>query len=73
VITMFGLNSQPVRAEQVERLAKHMRGEIDAYIADGTPAPGPQHRKARALTDAAVRNSTPEEYRAALEKAYPQS
>jgi ABC-type amino acid transport substrate-binding protein len=65
--------SKPVRQEQVDRLAAHMRGEIDAYVADGTPAPGTKHRQARAVTDAAVRNSTPEEYQAALAKAFPQN
>jgi hypothetical protein len=70
---MSGSSSRPGRAEQVDRLAAHMRGETDAYIADGTPAPGPKRRKARALTDATVRNSTQEEYKAALAKAFPKT
>lgn len=68
---MFGKKPEQVRPEQVDRLAKHLKGEIDAYIADGTPTPGANHRQARALSDAAVRNSTQEEYRAALAKAFP--
>lgn len=67
----MGKGDKNVRPEQVERLARHLKGEIDAYIADGTPAPGAKHRQARALTEAAKRNTTPEEYRAALRKAFP--